>query len=33
MTEGSDFKIGGLVGFAKAHHKIPPEEKEGLALG
>jgi len=33
MTEGSDFKIGRLVGFAKAHHKIPPRKKEGVALG
>jgi len=29
MTEGSDFKIGRLVGFAKAHHKIPPRRKRG----
>jgi len=28
-TEDSDFKIGRLVGFAKAHHKIPPRRKEG----
>jgi len=26
-TEDSDFKIGRLVGFAKAHHKIPPRRK------
>jgi len=26
-TEGSDFKIGRLVGFAKAHHKISPRRK------
>jgi len=33
-TEGSDFKIGRLVGFAKAHHKISPRrKKEGVALG
>jgi len=29
MTEDSDFKIGRLVGFAKAHHKIPPRRKIG----
>jgi len=23
-VEASDFKIGRQVGFAKAHHKIPP---------
>jgi len=28
-TEGSDFKIGRQVGFAKAHHKIPPRRKSG----
>jgi len=28
-TEDSDFKIGRLVGFAKAHHKIPPRRKRG----
>ena len=28
-TEDSNFKIGRLVGFAKAHHKIPPISKEG----
>jgi len=28
-TEDSDFKIGRLVGFAKAHYKIPPGRKEG----
>ena len=27
MTEGSDFKIGNLVGFAKVHHKILPRRK------
>jgi len=31
-TEDSDFEIGRLVGFAKAHHKIHSEEK-GVALG
>jgi len=35
MTEGSDFKIGRLVGFAKAHHKIRPRKKRrrGSRLG
>jgi len=28
MTENSDFKIGWLVGFAKAHHKIPRRRKK-----
>jgi len=28
-TEGSDFKIDRLVGFAKAHHKISPKGKRG----
>jgi len=33
-TEGSDFKIGRLVGFAKAHHKIPPRKSgRGHGLG
>jgi len=27
--EISDFKIGRLVGFANAHHKIPPRRKRG----
>jgi len=27
MTEGSDFKIGNLVEFAKVHHKILPRRK------
>jgi len=31
-TEGSDFKIGRPVGFVKAHHKIPTQKKEGVAL-
>ena len=26
-TENSDFKIGRLVGFAKAHHKVLPRKK------
>ena len=33
MTENSDFKIGRLVGFAKAHHKIPPRIKRGRGPG
>jgi len=35
MTEGSDFKIGNLVGFAKVHHKILPRRKRvrGPGLG
>jgi len=34
-TEGSYFKIGRLVGFAKAHHKILPGRKirRGPGLG
>ena len=28
-AEASDFKFGVLLGFAKAHHKIPPRRKEG----
>jgi len=32
-TKHSDFKIGRQVGFAKAYHIIPPEEKQGVALG
>ena len=32
--EASDFKFGMQLGFAKAHHKITPEEKVGgLGLG
>jgi len=26
-TEGSDFKFGTQLGFAKGHHKITPREK------
>jgi len=34
MTEGSDFKIGTLVGFVKAHQKIPPRKRErGPGIG
>ena len=32
-TEGSDFKIGRQVSFAKAHHKIPPRRKSGRGHG
>ena len=32
-NEGSDFKIGRLLGFAKAHHQIAPRMKKGVALG
>jgi len=32
-TEGSDFKIDRLVGFAKAHHKIPFRRKRGRGPG
>ena len=28
-TEGSDFKIGRQVRFAKTHHEIPPRRKSG----
>jgi len=28
-TEDSDFKIGRVVGFAEAHHKIPRRRKTG----
>jgi len=33
MAEGSDFKFGTQLGFAKARHKITPREKVGAALG
>jgi len=33
IDEASDFKFGLQLGFAKAHHQIPPEEKVGVALG
>jgi len=33
MAEASDFKFGTLLGFAKAHHKIAPRGKVGVALG
>jgi len=32
-NEDSDFKIGRQVGFAKAHHKIPPRKIEGVVMG
>ena len=28
MAEASEFKFGRLLGFAKAHHEIPPRRKE-----
>jgi len=31
--EASDFKFGMQLGFAKAHHQIPPKEKVDVALG
>jgi len=31
--EASNFKFGMQLGFAKAHHQIPLEEKVGVALG
>jgi len=33
IDEASDFKFGMQLGFAKAHHQIPLEEKVGVALG
>jgi len=33
IDEASHFKFGMLLGFAKAHHLIPLEEKVGVALG
>jgi len=32
-SEDSDFKIGKLVGFARANHKIPPRRKRGRGPG
>jgi len=32
-AEASDFKFGMQLGFAKAHHKITPRQKVGVALG
>jgi len=33
MAEASDFKFCTQLGFAKAHHKITPRGKSGVALG
>jgi len=33
IDKASDFKFGTQLGFTKAHHKIPPEEDVGVALG
>jgi len=33
IDEASDFKFSMTLGFAKAHHKVPLEEKVGVALG
>jgi len=33
LDEASDFKFGEQLGFAKAHHQIPLEEKVDVALG
>jgi len=33
MAEAIDFKYCTQLGFAKAHHKITPIEKVGMALG
>jgi len=33
MVEASDFKFGTQLWFAKAHHKITPTGKVGMALG
>jgi len=32
MDEASDFKFDKQLGFAKAHHKITPRGKVGVAL-
>jgi len=32
-AETSDFKFGTQLAFAKAHHKITPRGKVGMALG
>jgi len=32
-TEDSDLKFNMLLGFTKAHHKITPRKKVGMALG
>jgi len=33
MKPATFFKFGRQLGFAKAHHQIPLEEKVGVALG
>ena len=33
IDEARDFKFGTALGFAKAHHQIPLEEKVGEVLG
>jgi len=33
MAEGSDFKFGAQLGFAKTHQKTTPRGKVGVALG
>jgi len=33
IDEASDFKFGVQLGFVKAHHKIKPRGKVGVALG
>jgi len=33
IAEDSDFNIGKQLGFAKAHHKIPPRRKSGRGSG
>jgi len=33
MADASDFKFGTQLEFAKAHHKITPRERVGMALG
>jgi len=33
IYEASDFQFGKQLGFAKAHHHIPLEEKVGVSLG
>jgi len=33
VEDARDYKFGTQLRFAKAHQKIPPEEKVGVALG
>jgi len=33
IDAASDFKFGKMLGFTKAHHKIPRRRKVGVALG